>query len=159
MYLITKEFEFCYGHRVHNQTLNTEYSVDGNCACRHLHGHQGKVVVHLSEKQLTNDMVTDFKHLNWFKKWLEDNLDHKMILDEKDPLTHLLTNDLTDVAKWYEEIAKGLIFVPFNPTSERMAKWMFDMIADKMSKIGVQCVQVDFWETPKSKSSYIHGQH
>ena len=39
---ISKEFEFCYGHRVWSQTLNTEFSLDGCLKCRHLHGHQGK---------------------------------------------------------------------------------------------------------------------
>ena len=31
-------------------------------------------------------MVTDFKHLNWFKKWVDDVLDHKIILDVNDPI-------------------------------------------------------------------------
>jgi 6-pyruvoyltetrahydropterin/6-carboxytetrahydropterin synthase len=30
-------------------------------------------------------MVTDFKHLGWFKNFIDDNLDHKFILDLNDP--------------------------------------------------------------------------
>ena len=45
---ISKEFEFCYGHRVWSQTLDTEFSLDGCLKCRHLHGHQGKILVYLS---------------------------------------------------------------------------------------------------------------
>ncbi len=86
MHTIAKEFEFCYGHRVHNQILNQQYSLDNACVCRHLHGHQGRVLVYLSEDHLTNGMVTDFKHLNWFKKFLDDTLDHKFIMDINDPL-------------------------------------------------------------------------
>lgn len=85
-WIIDKSFDFCYGHRVHNQTLNTDYSMDGCLACRHLHGHQGTIKVMLEGTDLEGGMVTDFKHLNWFKIFLDDTLDHKMILDINDPL-------------------------------------------------------------------------
>jgi len=65
---ISKQFDFCYGHRVWSQELNPEYSLDDCLMCRHLHGHQGKVLVHMESEKLKNGMVTDFKHLNWFKK-------------------------------------------------------------------------------------------
>jgi 6-pyruvoyltetrahydropterin/6-carboxytetrahydropterin synthase len=92
-HIIDKSFDFCYGHRVHNQQLDTRYTHnnDGCLACRHMHGHQGKIKLFLSE--ITpginiNDcgMVTDFKHTGWFKNFLDDVLDHKMILDINDPL-------------------------------------------------------------------------
>lgn len=85
MYIIHKEFDFCYGHRVHNQSLNSDLSLDSCLVCRHFHGHQGKISVHLQADELKDGMVTDFKHLNWFKKWIDDVLDHKMILDINDP--------------------------------------------------------------------------
>ena len=66
---ISKEFDFCYGHRVWSQTLNIDFSLDACLKCRHLHGHQGKVIVYLESNELNNSMVTDFKHLNWFKKF------------------------------------------------------------------------------------------
>ena len=86
---ISKSFDFCYGHRVWNQSLNKEYSLDDACVCRHLHGHQGKLIVTLqldSGGIGDNGMVTDFKHLNWLKKWIDDALDHKFIIDRRDPL-------------------------------------------------------------------------
>lgn len=86
MFDISKEMDFCYGHRVWSQQLNTEFSLDGCLACRHLHGHQGKITVHLDSETLTHGMVTDFKHLNWFKKWIDDTLDHRFIIDRNDPL-------------------------------------------------------------------------
>lgn len=90
---IDKSFSFCYGHRVHNQRLNTKFTDNGDSclACRHLHGHEGLVKVFLEEDSNSTNlsetgMVTDFKHLGWFKNFLDNTLDHKMILDIKDPL-------------------------------------------------------------------------
>ena len=92
-YIIDKSFSFCYGHRVHNQRLDTKFTESGDAclACRHLHGHEGLVKVFLEEDiKSTNikdtGMVTDFKHLGWFKNFLDDTLDHKFIMDLQDPL-------------------------------------------------------------------------
>ena len=87
---ISKEFDFCYGHRVWSQELNVDFSMDPCLKCRHLHGHQGKVIVYLESNNLKNGMVTDFKHLNWFKHFLDDVLDHKFIIDINDPLFETL---------------------------------------------------------------------
>ena len=92
-HIIDKSFSFCYGHRVHNQRLDTNFTEDGNAclACRHLHGHEGLIKIFLEEIITGNNvtetgMVTDFKHLGWMKNFIDDVLDHKMILDIKDPL-------------------------------------------------------------------------
>lgn len=90
-WIIDKSFDFCYGHRVHNQRLDTNFTENGNAclACRHLHGHQGQVKVFLAStgnNVQETGMVTDFKHLGWFKNFLDDVLDHKFIMDIKDPL-------------------------------------------------------------------------
>ena len=94
-WIISKEFDFCYGHRVWSQTLNQEYSIDNRCVCRHLHGHQGKIIVQLEANELHSGMVTDFKHLNWFKKFLDDTLDHKFIIDKSDPMFDIIVPHMT----------------------------------------------------------------
>ena len=91
---IDKSFDYCYGHRVWSQTLDPKYSLDSCLACRHLHGHQGKVKLFLGANNLKHGMVTDFKHTNIFKKWLDDTLDHKFIIDMNDPLFEDLAGDL-----------------------------------------------------------------
>lgn len=90
---IDKSFSFCYGHRVHNQRLDTNFTESGDAclACRHLHGHEGLVKVFLTSEDGAKNvaetgMVTDFKHLGWFKNFLDDTLDHKFIMDLQDPL-------------------------------------------------------------------------
>ena len=130
---IDKSFSFCYGHRVHNQRLDTNFTESGDAclACRHLHGHEGLVKVFLSgdsNNVASTGMITDFKHLGWFKNFLDDTLDHKFIMDIRDPLflnefpicvgigrnldsVHLMPEgywipDLTDVET--ESLKKGL---------------------------------------------------
>ena len=93
-WVIDKQFDFCFGHRVWSQELNTKYSLDSCLACRHLHGHQGKVKLFLGANDLNKGMVTDFKHTNIFKKWLDDMMDHKFIIDINDPLFEDLAGDL-----------------------------------------------------------------
>lgn len=212
-WVIDKEFGFDYGHRVHNQTLNQSYSIDGACVCRHLHGHRAKVHVYLEGEQLDGGFVTDFKHLNWLKHFLDDHLDHKFILDMNDPwfaniinakpncctetddndpsykrrilLSLAATQPLnttntdiiqvdpvyvpdTDVLVGYDvnpgnmkgperEFFEGFFIVDFVPTSENLSKWVFDVAEAKMSLINVKVSRVDWWETPKSKSTYTRG--
>lgn len=82
---ISKDFNFCYGHRVWSQKLDSEYATDTSCKCRHLHGHEGLVSVYLSAEELTDGMVTDFKHLGWLKEFIDEHIDHQFIVDINDP--------------------------------------------------------------------------
>ena len=178
MWKIDKTFEFAYGHRVHTQSLNNKYANDLKCACRHLHGHEGKIQVYLQSDVLDNTgMVTDFRHLEWLKKWINNYIDHKFILDRNDPLynkmigdkklkpvlvtdTHyvagfeiILDDILTNTPEY--EYYEGFLIVDFVPTSENLSKWLCGIVDAKMKLLGVKTVQIDWWETPKSKSTWI----
>ena len=171
MWKISKEFDFCYGHRVWSQSLNIEFSLDGCLMCRHLHGHQGKVIVYLKSDKVKDGMVTDFKHLNWFKKFLDDILDHKFIIDINDPLFSTLLpmidkKDLIDFEEGYKtvnlkgfqnellELYESYIIVNFVPTSENISEWLLKIVQEKMNKIDVKVSKIEFLETPKSKSTF-----
>jgi len=174
---IDKSFSFCYGHRVHNQTLNVNYSEDGCMACRHLHGHEGLIKISLEADKLERGMVTDFKHLNWFKTFLNDALDHKFIMDINDPLIPHEVPDFCDSSGKLDffllkeqsngyftprleivsskgaavcEKYEGFVFVDFVPTSENLAAWLLKMAQNKMKGLDVSVVAIDYWETPKS---------
>ena len=199
---IDKQFSFCYGHRVWSQELIGEYCESGDacCKCRHLHGHEGLVHVFLEGEELTRGMVTDFKHLGWLKNFLDDNLDHKFIIDRNDPIFEKIINghlatyggitepehdvlhlfgadelrmvklvpayvpgtdhlggynlDVSSLSGAEEEFYEGFFIVDFLPTSENVSKWVFDCVAAKMSLIDVKTSRVDWFETPKSRSSY-----
>ncbi len=169
---ISKSFDFCYGHRVWSQELNPDFSLDPCLKCRHLHGHQGNIIIYLEATKLQNGMVTDFKHLNWFKAFLDNVLDHKFILDINDPLFETLlphykkseliefpqgyfTVDLTKIEEepsHIKELYEGYILVDFVPTSENLSAWFLQIAQKKMSDLGIKVVSVEFAETPKSKS-------
>jgi 6-pyruvoyltetrahydropterin/6-carboxytetrahydropterin synthase len=181
-WIIDKTFEFCYGHRVHTQVLNGAYAADLKCACRHLHGHEGKMQVFLTAPNLDNTgMVTDFRHLEWLKKWINENIDHQFILDRKDPLydsmlpgvklvpvtvpgtDHIAGHkiDLTDITPNtpHYEYLEGFFIVDFVPTSEHLSSWMAEIVQAKMSNLGVTVQRIEWWETPKSRSVfYRDGQ-
>lgn len=176
MYRIAKQFDFCYGHRVWSQSLNPTFSLDSCLKCRHVHGHQGTINIFLEAEKLSEGMVTDFKHLNWFKKWLDDTLDHKFIMDISDPVRDslfplsliplnferesrtwtLYSKDLENQPEPVKEVYEGLVFVDFVPTSENLSKWIFDIVEAKMLPLGVRVSGVQFYETPKSQSNYIN---
>ena len=97
MFKISKEFNLEFGHRVHTQSLNHDFCAKGDTkhACRFLHGHSGIVTVSLeADKVDRRGMVTDFKELGWFKDFIDDNLDHKFIIDRNDPLFTALVSDI-----------------------------------------------------------------
>ncbi len=170
---ISKQFDFCYGHRVWSQELNKEYALDDCLMCRHLHGHQGTIIVHLQSEKLVNGMVTDFKHLNWFKNFLDDVVDHKFIIDINDPLYSTLLplctseQDLIEMPQNYKvpnitklqnepqhviEMYEGFIIVDFVPTSENLSAWLLRIVQEKMLKIDIEVSHLEYYETPKSRS-------
>jgi len=161
---IAKEFSFCYGHRIWSQTLNKELALDSCLECRHLHGHQGKIVIYLESDRLTKGMVTDFKHLNWFKAFIDDVLDHKFIIDINDPLFNdllpkITKQDLIEFKEGYKlinltklknepnyliEMYEGFVIVDFIPTSENLSAWLLKIVQAKMAKYNIQATKIEF---------------
>ena len=141
---------------------------------RILRWHQGKILVHLESHELKDGMVTDFKHLNWFKRFLDDTLDHKFIIDIHDPLFETMLPHFKDKQNFIEyddgykmadfaviqdeprhihEMYEGYVIVDFIPTSENISAWLLGIIAKKMEPLGIKVSHVEFFETPKSKST------
>lgn len=175
MYKICKEFQFDYGHRVWSQELNVKLSLDNQCKCRHLHGHRGLVGVELVARELKDGMVTDFKHLNFFKKFIDDVVDHKFIVDRNDPLFSRITSHeiygllscgfyskidcdgqfMGETLRGVErEQAESFVVVDFVPTSENLCKWFYEILVDKLKGTGITVSKVYFKETPSSYSEY-----
>lgn len=132
-YQIIKTIDFCYGHRL----LNYEGK------CRHLHGHNGRVEIILAAEQLDErGMAYDFLEIKTkIKTWIDQNLDHKMLLNESDPLILIL-----------KEAKEPIFLLSGNPTAENIAKLIFE----ETKRLGLPVIEVKLWETPDSCAVY-HG--
>ncbi len=131
MYKVTKHIDFCYGHRLMHY--------EGKC--RHLHGHNSRVEVDLqSDKLDERGMVYDFADIKEvIKKWIDDTLDHNMLLNKADPVVPLL-----------KQHGERFFLMDCNPTAENIAKLIFDHAHAR----GLPVVEVRLWETPTSFATY-----
>ena len=125
MYRVTREIDFCYGHRL----LNYEGK------CRYLHGHNGRAVITIESPQLDHrGMVMDFSDIKRFvSTWIDENLDHRMILCRDDPAVAALEN-----------LGEPLYLLDVNPTAENIARVIFDVTRRE----GFPIVEARLWETP-----------
>lgn len=131
MFRVTREIHFCYGHRLLNY----------NGKCRNLHGHNGKALLVMESAELDHlGMVVDFSHIKRVvQTWIDDTLDHKMILHRDDPV-------LPELRKQNEPV----MVIDVNPTAENIAKLIFDYAKTQ----GLPVVEVTLWETENSFASY-----
>jgi len=175
MFKISKSFDFCYGHRVYSQNVNTKYAIEDDNPCRRIHGHQGNVTIEMETNQLDGrGFVIDFKELTFVKKFINDNLDHRFILSYDDPnFAHLAVghspSDIAEIAypiELLDDVVMGyratdieqdsFVFVDFNPTSENLAKWIYDGVKSVIGKSPFWCSvkSVTWSETPKTQAVY-----
>lgn len=168
MYIISKEIEGDFGHRVWTQNLDEEFACTTSCKCKALHGHRFKIVPELyNENGLQPDgMVTDFSHLAAFKKWVDTYMDHKMLLDNMDPALYTFFPKIKVIgnnpAKFEkaecielgtleeQEVYEGLTIVYFVPTAENLCRWLAVNILPMFLPKGVRVKSLTFYETPKS---------
>lgn len=131
MFEILKSVYFCYGHRLLNYVG----------PCQHLHGHNAKVDILLASKDLDErGMVMDFGDVrDTIKRWIDDTLDHTMLLAEGDPLIEAL-----------EQKGERFYLMQDNPTAENIAKLIFQ----QAKEAGFPIVAVTLWETETSFARY-----
>ena len=103
--------------------------------CEHLHGHNWKVQVHVVAEKLNEiDIAIDFHELK--------RLTNEIIA----PFDHTTLNEIFP-------------FTEKNPSSENIAKWIFDSLKEKMNsndeKIYPSAVTV--WESESSSAKYYES--
>ena len=131
MYSVTKRIDFCYGHRL----------LDYDGVCKHPHGHNAVVEVEVRSGELDyRCMVCDFSDIKRVVKgWIDETIDHKMILRRDDPLVAPL-----------QALGEPIFLIDDNPTVENIARIIFDYAVSQ--NLPVEAVRV--WETPTSFATY-----
>lgn len=131
MYSVAKRIEFCYGHRL----------LDYEGMCRHLHGHNAVAEIEIEAPALdARGMVVDFGDIKRVvKAWIDETLDHRMILRQDDPMVAPL-----------RALGEPIVLLDANPTAERLARLIFETCRD----LQLPVVGVTLWETPSSWASY-----
>lgn len=131
MFRVTQQIDFCYGHRL--------LSYEGKC--RYLHGHNGRAVITLEGERLDHrGMLVDFTDIKRsLRTWIDDELDHRMIMHQDDPLLPIL-----------QAHSQPVYVVPHNPTAENIARLIFERAREH----GFPVVEVILWETPNSSAVF-----
>ncbi len=137
MYKLITEAEFDSAHFLQGYP--------GKCA--NIHGHRWRVVCEIQAETLQNQgpergMLIDFSTLKGALKGLVDTLDHQLIYEDGalKPLTLSALNDE----------GFSLLPLPFTPTAENMAKYLFDAMT--LQGFQVSCLTV--YETPNNAAAY-----
>ena len=131
MFRVSREIDFCYGHRLLNY--------DGKC--KYLHGHNGTAILTIETEKLDErGMVVDFSDIKRVvSTWIDDNLDHRMLLHKSDPVVPILGG-----------LGEPLFLMDENPTAENIARLIYEFTASR----GFPIVQCQLWETPNCYATY-----
>ncbi len=131
VYRVTRQIDFCYGHRL----------LDYEGKCRHLHGHNGLAVIELEGEELDGrGMLVDFGDIKrTVQRWIDENLDHNMLLRRDDPILPFL-----------QAQGERVFVMDVNPTAENIAR----LIYERTAAAGLPVVEVVLWETPNCNAAY-----
>lgn len=138
---ILKQIEWDMGHRITNH----------HSQCRNLHGHRYRAEIWVEGKLIHNEtvseegMVIDFGDVKKIAmEYIHDILDHGFMVWSKDKI-------LIDFFKKNSDLKH--IIVPFVPTSENIAAWIFVQMDKNLKdkyRTGLKLHSIKLWETPTS---------
>ena len=98
--------------------------------CEELHGHNFTVEVTVAAPSLNSeDLLIDFRLLKGWTNEILDGLDHKY-LNEID------------------------CFREMNPSSEQIARYIYDRLAEKVASLNLSLARVTVWESENAWVSY-----
>ena len=131
MFSVSREIDFCYGHRLLNY--------DGKC--RFLHGHNGRAVITIEAQDLDQrGMVLDFSDIkDGVTSWIDEHLDHRMLLHRDDPMVPVL-----------QQLKEPIYVLEMNPTAENIARLIHEAAVSR----GFPVVKTELWETPRCYATY-----
>ena len=128
---VTRRIHFCYGHRL----------LGHRGKCRHLHGHNGVLEVTLRRTGLDRmGMVMDFERIkSAVEDWVKAELDHRMLLNRRDPLAEAL-----------RALGEPVVTLSGNPTAENIAR----LVHARARSRKLPVLWVRLWESRDSVAQY-----
>lgn len=98
--------------------------------CENLHGHNWRIQVVITAEKLNDiGLAMDFHELKKITNELISTLDHS-VLNEMFPFTEI------------------------NPSSENIAKWVYDSIKKKLNNNNIAVASVTVWEAETASATY-----
>lgn len=99
--------------------------------CENLHGHNWRVTVAVTAERLNEQgLAIDFADMR------------KALRDALDQLEHTFLNDIFP-------------FTEINPSSENVAKWIYDHVGKKINDGNLEVSSVTVWESESASASYF----
>lgn len=137
---ITRRLEFDAGHRV--------WGHEGKC--NHLHGHRYAVEITVTSDLLDKvGRVVDFSVIKArVGTWIDDNWDHRLLLNSADPLAALLHSDDARPCR----AGAPFLFSAVNPTAEVIARHLFHVCEKLLPEFTI--TNVVCRETPNCAATY-----
>jgi 6-pyruvoyltetrahydropterin/6-carboxytetrahydropterin synthase len=137
MYSVTKQFQFCAAHRLHDYIGK----------CNSLHGHNYRIEISLEAMELDKDMVVDFgKISDIIGRWINDNLDHAILISTKDTM---LNN-----SKFLDNFICKHFMMNDKTTAEHIAELIFNQCRVLINREGLFIRKVTVWETDTCCASF-----
>ena len=136
-----------YGLKTEASFDSAHFLTDYDGKCENLHGHRWRVVAYIEAEELQTegqmkDMVVDFAEFKRALRDLTEEMDHMFIVEEG--------SLAPETVKCLEAETFRLFWVPFRTTSENLAHYF----ADRLAEAGFAVSAVEVYETPLNCAIY-----
>lgn len=118
---LSKKFRFESAHRLTDGYV-------GKCARLHGHSWNGELVVYITDLDPMG-MAMDFADLGSIVKGWEHRLDHKVLLNTRDPLAAVIE------ATFGEDVDHGVVRIQGNPTCETLARLLWEWAQPELQRV------------------------
>ena len=137
----------------HNfETAHRLSHADSPIKCRSIHGHSWWVKATLEGPGLDDrGMLVEFGAFkSAWRGWLDEHVDHHLAIEQSDPVGPAL------LEVWPK---MRLLRLPFDPTTEQLARWLFEQTERLLRELvpeaqGVQVREIHLQETRVNAASY-----
>ena len=143
MYRISLRHNFETAHRLSHEEAPTK--------CRSIHGHSWWVTLWLEGEEVDEQgMLVEFGRIKraW-RGFLDEQVDHHLAVRHDDPVAAAIEAVMPEAR---------ILRLPFDPTTEEMARWLFerarDIVAEACGGAAVRVQKVHLQETRVNGAEY-----